>query len=161
MKIYHLRQEQLLPINLRECWSFFSDPGNLEAITPPRMKFTIQNISGKGIYPGQLIRYRITIFSFYQVNWLTEITAVKEQEYFIDDQRIGPYALWYHYHHFREVENGVLMTDEVTYALPFGWLGQWAHALLIGRELNTIFEYRRRVLDARFSKENKNLTFQA
>lgn len=160
MKIYHLHREQFLPISIQESWSFFSDPSNLEAITPPRMKFAIQHLSGTGMYPGKLIRYRITIFPFYRANWLTEITAVKEQEYFIDDQRIGPYALWHHYHHFQEVENGVLMTDEVTYALPFGWLGQWAHALLIGRELNGIFEHRRRVLDARFTKENKNVTLE-
>ena len=159
MKIYHLHREQFLPIGLQECWSFFSDPSNLETITPPRMKFAIQHLSGKGIYAGQLIRYRIAIFPFYRVNWLTEITAVKKEEYFIDDQRIGPYALWHHYHHFREVENGVLMTDEVTYALPLGWLGQWAHALLIGRELNTIFEYRRQVLNTRFTKET-HITIQ-
>lgn len=160
MKIYHLRQEQFFPINLRQCWSFFSDPTNLEAITPPRMKFAIQYISGKAMYPGQLIRYRIGIFAFYRVNWLTEITALKEQEYFIDVQRIGPYSLWHHHHHFREVENGVLMTDEVTYALPFGWLGRCAHALLIGRQLNSIFEYRRRVLASLFADGYDTLMFQ-
>lgn len=155
MKIYHLRHEQFLPITLRESWWFFSNPSNLETITPPRMKFTIRYVSGETLYPGQLISYRIKIFPFYNVNWLTEITAVKEDQYFIDDQRIGPYRFWHHVHRFREVENGVLMTDEVTYALPFGWLGQCAHALLIGGELNRIFDYRRRTLEARFTEERK------
>lgn len=153
MKIYHLRREQFLPISLGKCWAFFSDPGNLETITPQRMKFEIQYCSGNAVYPGQLIRYRIKIFPFIWVNWLTEITAVKDQEYFIDDQRIGPYAFWHHQHHFREVAGGVLMTDDVTYALPFGWIGQLAHALLIGRELSAIFEYRRQILKDLFAAE--------
>lgn len=153
MKIYHLKQKQFLPITLTEAWSFFSDPRNLESITPPRLKFQIVNVSmDRDVYEGQVIHYRIQILPLVWVTWLTEITKVKNMEYFIDDQRLGPYSLWHHQHHFREVRGGVEMSDAVTYALPLGWLGRIAHALFVRAELLSIFLHRRQVLERRFSR---------
>ncbi|MGC1243343.1 MAG: SRPBCC family protein [Chryseosolibacter sp.] len=155
MKIYHIKQVQFLPASLDQAWSFFADPGNLNEITPPGLQFSIQFISRKEqIYPGQLIGYRIRILPLIWVTWLTEITAVKAGEYFIDDQRNGPYALWHHQHHFREVPGGVEITDEVNYAIPLGWLGQIVHRLFVGPQLQRIFAYRRRILNERFRMEN-------
>ena len=155
MKIYRIRQEQFLPIAMKAAWDFFSDPANLEEITPPGMRFRILHTSGQGkMYPGQLIHYRIKILPFVWVTWLTEITQMKTGEYFTDDQRKGPYALWHHQHHFRKVPGGVEMTDEVTYALPFGWLGQWAHGIFVRDQLNGIFDYRRRILEKKFKKQS-------
>lgn len=158
MKIYRLRQKQFLPITLQEAWDFFSDPHNLEAITPGRLRFRILSVSRQGrLYPGQLIRYRIRILPLVWVNWLTEITAVKEGEYFIDDQRSGPYALWQHQHHFREVPGGVEMTDEVHYALPFGLPGRWIHAIFVGHEVAAIFAHRRRILEEKFTSQQTTI----
>jgi ligand-binding SRPBCC domain-containing protein len=91
------------------------------------------------------------------VDWLTEITKVKPGEYFIDDQRIGPYSLWHHQHHFKEVEGGVEMRDAVTYAIPFGWLGQLANWLFVGKQLKSIFHYRRSVLERQFGKDVRRI----
>jgi len=155
MKIYHLHQKQFLPVSRQEAWSFFSDPHNLDKITPARLKFRILNIAQDTvIHTGQLISYRIRIMPLVWVNWLTEITAVKEGEYFTDDQRIGPYALWQHQHHFREVSGGVEMTDEVTYALPLGIAGRAVHRIFVRHELAAIFDYRRHVLEKKFRKVN-------
>lgn len=158
MSIYHLKQEQFLPISLSEAWNFFSDPRNLEDITPPNLRFRIIKVSlEKSIYEGQTIHYKIRILPFVWVNWLTEITKVKDEEYFIDDQRIGPYSLWHHQHHFREVEGGVEMRDAVTYAVPFGWLGRLAHLFFVRVQLSAIFDHRRTVLANRFKKSNVTL----
>ena len=151
MNIHHLKQEQFLPISLSEAWHFFSNPRNLEDITPPNLRFKILRVSlDQTIYEGQIIHYKIRIFPFVWVNWLTEITKVWDHVSFIDDQRIGPYLFWHHQHHFREVEGGVEMLDAVTYALPFGWLGDLAHRLFVRRQLQEIFSHRRRVLANRF-----------
>ena len=153
MKIYNLRKEQFLPISLQEAWAFFSSPKNLAKITPEHMNFKILYQSGGDkAYAGQIIRYQINVLPFIPVHWVTEITQVKEPFHFIDEQRFGPYALWHHQHHFEEVKGGVLMTDEVNYAIPFGILGRFAHWLFVAKEVNRIFEHRFRTLADFFSK---------
>ena len=162
MKVYHLRQIQFLPLSLSESWAFFSSPGNLADITPATMDFQIQHISREGkMYPGQLISYKIRIFPGVWVNWLTEITQVKEEIYFIDDQRFGPYAFWHHQHFFEAVTGGVEMVDEVNYGLPFGWIGRLAHALFVKKQLKEIFAHRYQVLEERFKNNSAQIRVSA
>jgi ligand-binding SRPBCC domain-containing protein len=156
MKIYNLKRKQFLPISLQEAWEFFSNPKNLSKITPEHMGFRILYISGGDIaYAGQIIRYHISILPGIKVHWVTEITQVKESLYFIDEQRFGPYALWHHQHHFKEVTGGVEMMDEVNYAIPLGWLGRLVHYIFVGRKVNRIFEHRFKVLEMYFNGEKK------
>lgn len=153
MKIFNLTRKQFLPINLSEAWNFFSTPHNLAKITPAHMGFKILYISGgEKTYAGQIIRYHVNVLPGIKVHWVTEITQVQELNYFIDEQRFGPYALWHHQHHFKEVPGGVEMTDEVNYAIPLGWLGQLAHVLFVGREVNRIFDHRYQTLELFFKK---------
>ena len=153
MKIYNLTRGQLLPITIQEAWDFFSSPKNLAKITPSHMKFKILYISGGDkAYAGQIIRYKINVLPWLPMHWVTEITQVKEPSHFIDEQRFGPYALWHHQHHFKEVQGGVLMTDEVNYAIPLGFLGRLAHWLFVGKEVNAIFEHRFKALEDYFKK---------
>ena len=86
------------------------------------------------------------------MNWLTEITHVKEGEYFVDEQRFGPYAMWHHKHKIEPIDGGVLMTDIVTYQPPFGFLGAIANKLFIKKKLAEIFAYRRKAVELRFGK---------
>ncbi|RAV98623.1 SRPBCC family protein [Pseudochryseolinea flava] len=154
MKIYHLKRTQFLPISIQEAWTFFSSPANLGAITPPRMKFHIVSISGgEKMYAGQLIRYKIKLFPWWTLHWVTEITHVNEPHHFVDDQRFGPYALWHHQHSFSEDNGGTLMTDELHYAIPFGVIGQLANWLFVGREVSRIFDYRFETLKTYFDKK--------
>ena len=154
MKIYHLKRTQFLPITLQEAWDFFSTPKNLEKITPAHMKFKVLYISGgEKTYAGQIIRYKVAVLPGISVNWMTEITQVNEPYLFVDEQRFGPYALWHHQHHFREVEGGVEMTDELNYAIPYGILGRLANSIFVEREVNTIFEHRFKILGQFFIKD--------
>jgi ligand-binding SRPBCC domain-containing protein len=156
MKIYNLKRTQFLPITLQEAWDFFSSPNNLEKITPSKMGFVILYKSGgEKMYPGQLIRYTVRVLPFLPLHWVTEITHVQEPQYFVDEQRFGPYALWHHQHHFTKVDGGVLMADEVNYAIPLGILGRLAHWLFVGREVSAIFEHRFHVLQKFFSSAPK------
>jgi ligand-binding SRPBCC domain-containing protein len=156
MKIYHLKRTQFLPITLSAAWEFFSTPKNLAKITPEHMGFQILYISGGDkAYAGQIIQYKVSVLPRIKVNWVTEITHVEEPNHFIDEQRFGPYALWHHQHHFKEVKGGIEMTDEVNYAIPFGYLGRLAHWIFVGHEVNRIFDHRFTVLKKYFSNDRK------
>lgn len=94
------------------------------------------------MYPGMLISYKITPLFGIKMNWVTEITHVKDMEYFVDEQRAGPYAMWHHQHHFKEIKGGVHMIDILTYAIPYGMLGRLANTLLVEKEIKKAFAYR-------------------
>jgi ligand-binding SRPBCC domain-containing protein len=150
MSKHQLHRKQRLPISLDECWDFFSSAKNLKEITPDYLRFEIVAGDSRKIYPGQLIQYYVRPFWNIRVLWLTEITHVVEREYFVDEQRSGPYSFWHHKHFFREIGNGVEIEDVVDYQLPFGFLGQTMHTLSIRKKLEAIFDYRRDKLTALF-----------
>ena len=141
---------QILPITLEEAWSFFSNPYNLSKITPPAMNFRIQHTLPEKIYEGMFIEYRVSPLAGFPVEWVTEITRVKEHSYFIDEQRKGPYSIWHHEHHFEEVKDGVLMTDKLYYSLPFGVIGRVINSLIVRNKVLSIFQYRRKILEELF-----------
>lgn len=141
--MYQLRFEQKIPTNIENVWNFISDPRNLKKITPSYMGFQITNepIAEK-MYAGMIIAYKVTPLLSIPMQWVTEITHVQEMEYFVDEQRIGPYLLWHHQHRISEIEGGTLMQDIVSYKPPFGPLGILANSLIIESQLKSIFEYR-------------------
>ena len=146
MKIYRLETLQNLPITKQKAWEFFSDPKNLKTITPDYMGFKILTGEANKMFAGQIIQYIVTPILKIPVKWVTEITHVKEGEYFVDEQRFGPYSLWHHKHFIKPIKNGVEMIDIVDYKIPFGFLGQLMHPILVKPKLNEIFEYRRTAL---------------
>ena len=153
MKIYKLEREQFLLINKHEAWSFFSDPKNLETITPDNMKFEILSDLPEKIYPGIMILYKIKPILNIPMDWATVINHIKEPYMFIDEQISGPYKLWHHQHIFEEVEKGILMTDIVHYGLPFGFLGKLADKLFIKKQLDDIFNFRYKFLEKKFKNQ--------
>ena len=151
MSHYSLRREQLLPISITEAWAFFSAPDNLKEITPPYMGFeTLSKPEKDYMYAGQIITYYIRPLLGLKLFWMTEITHVSEENYFVDEQRFGPYAFWHHTHFFYPVPGGVKMVDLVHYKLPFGFLGKFAHWLFVKKQLQGIFDFRHQVLLNRF-----------
>ncbi|WP_300436490.1 SRPBCC family protein [Christiangramia sp.] len=146
MKLYTLNSVQKLPISQEEAWQFLSDPRNLKTITPDYMGFEIVSGGDRPMFPGQIIQYLVTPMSGIKTRWVTEITQLKEGEYFVDEQRFGPYALWHHKHFIKAIPGGVEMEDIIDYKLPFGILGQLAHPILVKSKLKEIFEYRRQKL---------------
>ncbi|MBS4059339.1 MAG: SRPBCC family protein [Bacteroidetes bacterium] len=145
-----LKSKVILKASLEEVWDFFSSPSNLKKITPPAMGFNIISGGEGKMYPGQIISYKVKPVAGIPLTWVTEITHVEPLKFFVDEQRFGPYSMWHHEHHFREVEHGVEMTDIVTYVLPFGFLGRIAHALFVKSKVNQIFEYRSKVMNQFF-----------
>jgi len=144
MKIHRLKTIQFIPTTLETAWDFFSSPINLKEITPEYMDFNITSDFTKDtkMYPGMLISYTVKPVLGIPITWVTEITQVNHHKHFIDEQRFGPYRMWHHEHFFKELEGGVEMTDEVTYVLPFGMLGEMGHGLFIKKQLKDIFDYR-------------------
>lgn len=143
MPTYSFKKVQKIPVDLTTAWNFFSDPTNLAAITPSAMAFRILSTHhGSVMYPGQIIEYKVKPVLGIPVYWMTEITHVKDKEFFVDEQRVGPYKMWHHQHQFREIEGGVEMTDIVHYRNPFGFLGVIANSLFVKRQLSNIFKYR-------------------
>ena len=142
-KVYKLKRVQEIPVSLSEAWSFFSMPSNLQAITPPGMGFEIlSEMNSQPAYSGQIIEYYVKPVAGVKMYWMTEITHVEELKFFVDEQRVGPYSMWHHQHHFKETKNGVEMTDLVHYRIP-GWIfGDIAHALFVKNKLAQIFDYR-------------------
>ena len=142
MKIFKLKYSQKLPINLNEAWDFLSSPNNLELITPKSMDFNITDWDKKKAYPGQIIRYTVKPILGIKINWVTEITHVRGKEYFVDEQRFGPYTFWHHKHFIKEIEGGVIMEDVIHYKPPFGLIGVLLNFLFINSKLNSIFKHR-------------------
>jgi ligand-binding SRPBCC domain-containing protein len=142
--VHSIKTVQLIPTTLDKAWDFFSSPANLQKITPPSMRFhIISQHHGEKMYPGQIIEYKVRPLLNVPVYWMTEITHVKEKIFFIDEQRYGPYSMWHHQHHFREVSNGVEMTDIVHYKIPLGFMGDLVNAMWVKKELKKIFDFRR------------------
>jgi ligand-binding SRPBCC domain-containing protein len=150
-RTYTLKTVQQIPVSLQEAWDFFSRPDNLALITPASMRFVIRGRSaGEKMYPGQLIEYTVRPLFSIPVYWLTEITHVTEPVYFVDEQRYGPYSMWHHQHHFREIAGGVEMTDIVTYKIPFWFIGDLANALFVKKKLQEIFRFRKEAVEKKF-----------
>lgn len=116
------------------------------------MGFHILSELPEKMYPGLIISYIVKPIAGIPVKWVTEITQVREKEFFVDFQLSGPYTIWHHQHHFRPVNGGVEMTDIVNYKVPFGFLGRIVNWLFVEREVKDIFEYRNRVLESLFGK---------
>ena len=150
MRLHVLERTQRLPMALDEAWEFFTDPRNLAVITPPEMGFEVRSALPERVYAGMIITYRVRPLLGVPVTWVTEITHVREHEYFVDEQRFGPYRFWHHQHLFREVAGGVEARDIVHYALPPG--GGVARRWLVAPKLEQIFDYRRKVLQDRFGR---------
>lgn len=111
---------------------------------------------GDKMYPGMIITYKVSPLPGIRLNWMTEITHAKEKEYFVDEQRFGPYALWHHQHHFKAIKGGVLMTDLLHYAIPYGFIGRMANSLLVAKKIRKIFDFREKAIRDLFgTKANK------
>ena len=154
MSYTQIIRKQIIKKDINDVWGFMSSPKNLEKITPKWMQFKITSSNvDKTMYPGMIISYKVAPFLSIPIKWVTEITHVKEKEFFVDEQRIGPYKIWHHQHRFEQKEEGILMTDTITYIPPFGLLGRISNYLFIKKRINLIFDYRHNILEKLFCKK--------
>lgn len=142
----------VVPRSLSETWAFFSRPENLEKLTPPEVSFEIKSpVAGVEMYPGMVIQYRVSPFGGIYTDWVTEITQIEHHSHFIDDQRVGPFALWHHQHWFKALdENRTEMTDILHYQAPLGPLGTLADWLFVRRQVEGIFTAREEAIERIF-----------
>jgi len=154
MAVYTLKRVQRLPVPLEQAWDFFCSPDNLSKITPEYMSFRVTSDPDflQKIYAGQVITYTVKPLLGIPLFWMTEITHVEPGAFFVDEQRVGPYALWHHQHHFKAIAGGVEMTDLVHYKLPLGPLGNLANWLFVRAQLRQIFDFRWQKLEEAFGK---------
>ena len=135
-----------LPLDPVAAWAFFSRPDNLARITPPELGFAVTSPLPERMYAGMIVSYRIAPFGGVHIPWVTEITHVREPEFFVDEQRSGPYRFWHHQHHFTPIDGAVEMTDLVHFQLPLGRVGDILAGRQVERRVATIFDYRRSAL---------------
>lgn len=151
MKLYLINEVQHSPITIGEAWEFFSNPKNLMLITPPSLHLEITSQLPEKMYTGMIITYHVTPIIGFRMTWVTEITHVDEPNYFVDQPCIGPYTFWHHQHLFREIKGGVEMQDIVHYTLPLGPLGNLIIKLIVCKQLEKIFNFRRQFLEQWFA----------
>lgn len=152
MKIRTLETEVVLPCPVKDVFAFFSDPMNLQTITPPWLHFQILNVPKEPLTRGSLIEYRIR-WRWVPLRWLTEISEWEPPFRFVDSQRKGPYRQWIHLHTFEERDGGTLMRDRVEYAIP-GWVVEpLLHRFVVRPDLRRIFDYRKETMLAQFGSQ--------
>lgn len=152
MKVYTIEREQLIRKPIKEVFSFFENAGNLAQITPSNLRFMILTPFPIVMKTGTLIDYTIKVFGI-GVHWRTLITDYDPPREFTDEQLKGPYAFWHHRHEFVSTEDGTLIRDKVTYALPFGIIGRLVHALFVKRQLQQIFDFRTSIIKRIFGEK--------
>jgi ligand-binding SRPBCC domain-containing protein len=156
MGFYQFERKQWFDQPLEVIWDFIAEPRNLKTITPPYMGFDIisKNLPDK-MYQGMIIVYKVSPLLNIKTTWVTEITHISEKQFFVDEQRVGPYRWWHHQHILEEVDGRTLMTDIVSYRPPLGLLGDLANMLIIRKKLREIFDYRYIVLDNLFNAKKQ------
>ncbi|NHF60254.1 SRPBCC family protein [Flavobacteriaceae bacterium TP-CH-4] len=159
MQLYQLNARQYLPMTKQAAWEFLSDPKNLKVITPEHMGFHILAGADRPMFEGQIIQYKVSPFPGFKTKWVSEITSVKEGEYFVDKQLFGPYSLWHHKHFIREITGGVVMEDVIDYKIPLGILGRIAHPIIVKKQLKQIFSFREQKLRDLFGSLEGKETF--
>ncbi len=146
IRTHVLTREQRLDGTPEQVFGFFADAKNLEAITPPLLRFSVITPTPITMQVGSLIEYRLRVHRA-PISWLTSIQAWEPPHRFVDMQLKGPYALWHHTHTFTpDGDAHTLMKDTVRYAIGFGPLGELAHRLFVKRDVEAIFSHRAQVI---------------
>jgi ligand-binding SRPBCC domain-containing protein len=145
MKIYRLESSVSVPVSLREAFALFETAGNLLRVTPPEVRLRVTRGGDMKLRKGAEIGLEIRRWGL-RLNWRVRIAEYEPPFFFVDEQAAGPFACWRHRHEFRPTEYGAMISDRLEYALPLGPLGRLAHRLFVRRQLEELFDYRRRAI---------------
>ena len=135
-----LERTQAVSVPVEEAFAFFANPWNLEAITPPWLRFRIVEAPAR-LERGSHLRYRLRLFGV-PVRWHTEIVDWRPPRSFTDLQLSGPYPLWEHTHRLSPAPVGTEIYDLVRYRTPGGPLAPLVRRVAVRRWLDEIFAYR-------------------
>lgn len=154
-RFHVLERSQRLELEAERAFAFFADARNLEKITPAWLGFNVVTPSAIEMQPGALIDYRLKLHGL-PVQWRTRIEVWEPPVRFVDVQVRGPYAAWEHTHTFEpDGERTVVIRDRVRYALPLGPVGRLAHAAIVKRDLERIFDYRQQAVAELLGQSNR------
>lgn len=152
-KIYSVKRSQNIPVSLAVAWNFFSKPENLKKVLPQNIQFNITSpLDSPVIYQGQIIEYDVKSMFGIHFKWVSEITEVETNQFFVDEQKAGLFSVWKHQHYFIEIPGGVEMTDILQYRFRFGFLGAILHALFVRKRIEQMFNFRAGKLMAIFGR---------
>jgi len=151
--MYTLERSQLLAVEPPTVWDFIKNPANLNMITPPDLDFRIVSDIPEVMKDGLIVVYEISVPIFGNQEWVTEIKHINQGHSFVDEQRLGPYRFWYHYHEISRYDTGTRMLDRVHFELPFGFAGKIIYHLFVARTLKRIFDYRFKRFEELFNKK--------
>jgi ligand-binding SRPBCC domain-containing protein len=147
-----LERSQFVPVDIGDAFAFFADAGNLEAITPPWLRFRILR-APRTLERGSLLAYRLRLFGV-PIRWHTEIVEWRPPFGFTDVQLSGPYRLWEHTHRLSKTRGGTQIDDHVVYRLPYEPFAGLLESLTVRPWLTAIFDYRARETAARLTTYN-------
>ena len=150
--IHSIDRQQLVPAPLEQVFEFFSRARNLEELTPPWLRFSVLTPEPITMQPGTLIEYRLRVHRV-PMRWVSRIEEWQPGRRFVDRQIRGPYRLWNHTHEFAPDPRGTVISDSVRYELPMGPVGTVAHAVIVRRDLERVFDYRQRQVERRFASK--------
>lgn len=150
MTVHHLYRRQHLAMTRQQAWDFFSSPYFLNEITPDFFHVRIESAVPAKIYGGLLICYRMRAVLPLSMTWVSDVSHCDEPHRFVYRQLLGPFKFWSHEVCISDSENGIVLEDIVYYAMPFGWLGELFHKLLIGDRLQQIFTHRAHCLQIKW-----------
>ena len=144
--MFQFKTIQVIDKPIREVFSFFENPENLEKITPTSVGFKIKTPRPLVMKEGAIFEYtiRLGIISF---PWKTVITIYDPPFKFQDVQKFGPYKKWEHTHEFIEVGKKTKMIDTVNYDLFPSFLRKLINKLFIKKRVEKIFNFRKKNLD--------------
>ena len=131
-----------LPKPRADVFAFFTDPTNLTRVTPRWVGLRLL-AAPPSLSAGAVLDLRLTWLGL-PLRWRTYIREYDPPFRFLDVQVRGPYARWEHRHLFLSEENGTTIEDRIVYRLPLGILGRFAHTLLVKRQLESTWSYRRK-----------------
>jgi ligand-binding SRPBCC domain-containing protein len=152
--MYLLQKKQTVNTDLDKAWAFISSPRNLNLITPNDLHFEILSDVPDTMHEGLIIDYHVTIPVIGRTYWVSELKHIVPKCSFVDEQRMGPYKFWYHYHEIRKNALGVTFVDKVYYLPPWGLLGTLMHKVFIKKTLDRIFAFRQEALCKILEAEN-------
>ncbi len=141
--VHVMRFEQRLDAPPEAVFPFFADPRNLEAITPPLLRFRLLTPAPVAMGAGTFLQYALRIHGV-PVRWDTLIQEWEPPSRFVDVQVRGPYRLWHHTHALQPLDGGnaTLMRDTIRYAVGFGVLGEVVRRSVVARDVRAIFAFR-------------------
>jgi ligand-binding SRPBCC domain-containing protein len=162
---HRLTIEQWVPYPVSQVFSFFANPDNLPPLMPPWQKARIDSSTiiapparppehrktiAAGAGTRMTISFRPLPLSPVRMRWDARISSFAWDDHFCDEQVSGPLSYWLHCHRVRpETRDGVSgtsVTDDVTYEMKLGPLGDLANLLGGESQMRAMFRYRQHQL---------------